>query len=94
MKKLDKKPASNMITKVRDKIRDRKLRHRIYQASFRGIQRAIEEKAREYGAPIAYINPKDTSRLCSAHKAVIAYYNTRIGKCAKSGEHRCRDVAA
>lgn len=32
--------------------RDRQSRHRIFQASFRGIQRAIEEKAGEYGVTI------------------------------------------
>ncbi len=90
MKKLGEKPASNMIARVRD----RRLRHRIYQASFRGIQMAIEEKAREYRAPIIYVNPKDTSRLCPVHKAVIAYYNTRIDKHAKGGKHWHKDVAA
>jgi len=45
LEKLGKKPAQNMIKRVKDK----QLRHRIFQTSFRGIQRAIEEKAREYG---------------------------------------------
>ncbi len=35
------------------------MRHRIYQAGFRGLQRAIEEKAREYGASVVHVNPKE-----------------------------------
>ena len=58
LEKLGKKPANNMVKRIRDK----QLKHRIFQASFRGIQKAIEEKAKEYGVPIIYINPKNTSR--------------------------------
>lgn len=60
LEKLGKKPASNMIKRIGDK----QLRHRIFQASFRGVQKAIEEKAKEYGVPIIYVDPKNTSRLC------------------------------
>ena len=42
LERLGKKPANNMIKRIRDK----QLRHRIFQASFRGVQKAIEEKAR------------------------------------------------
>jgi len=45
LEKLGKNPARGMINHVRDD----QLRHRIYQPSFRGVQRAIEEKAKEYG---------------------------------------------
>ena len=41
LEKLDKRPANNMVKKMKDK----QPRHRIFQASFRDIQRAIEEKA-------------------------------------------------
>ena len=41
LEKLGKKPANNMVKRIRDK----QLRHRIFQASFRGIQRAVKEKA-------------------------------------------------
>ena len=91
LEKLDKKPAQNMIKRVRDK----QLRHRIFQTSFRGIQRAIEEKAREYGVPVTYINPRNTSRLCPIHSAPIIYDNgSRIGKCSRGGEIWHRDVVA
>jgi len=63
LEKLGKRPANSMVRRMRDK----QLRHRIFQASFRGIQKAIEEKAGEYGVPIIYINPRNTSRLCPIH---------------------------
>jgi len=91
LEKFGKKPANNMIKRVKD----RQLRHRIFQASFRGVQRAVEEKAKEYGVPVVYVNPKNTSKLCPAHNAPINYDNSsRIGRCSKDGELWHRDVAA
>jgi len=91
MEKLRKKPAENMIKKVKDK----QLRHRIHQASFRGVQRAVEEKAKEHGVPVVYVNPRNTSRLCPAHGALISYSNSpRIGTCSTGGEKWHRDAAA
>ncbi len=77
------------------RIKDKQLRHRIFQASFRGIQRAIEEKTKEHGVPVIYVNPKNTSRLCPAHDAPINYNSSsRIGKCGKGRELWHRDVVA
>ena len=91
LEKLGKKPANNMIKRIKDK----QLRHRIFQASFRGVQRAIEEKAREYGVLIVYVNPKNTSKLCPIHNSPINYGNgSRIGKCSKGGELWHRDILA
>ena len=91
LEKLGKKSANNMIKRIRD----RQLRHRIFQASFRGNQKAIEEKAKEYGVPVIYVNPKNTSRLCPVHNAPIIYSNgSRMGKCSKGGEIWHRDVVA
>jgi len=91
LERLSKKPANIMMARIKDK----QLRHRIFQASFRGIQRAIEEKAREHGVPVIYVNPKNTSRLCPVHDAPINYNNSsRIGKCCKGGEVWHRDVIA
>ncbi len=91
LEKLGKRVANNMIAKIKDK----QLRHRIFQTSFRGIQKAIEEKAKEYGVPVIYVNPKNTSRLCPTHNAPIIYSNgSRIGKCSKGGELWHRDVVA
>ncbi len=91
LEKLGKHVANNMIKRIKDK----QLRHRIFQASFRGIQRAIEEKAREYGVPVIYVNPRNTSKLCPIHNAPITYSNgSRIGKCSKGGEFWHRDAVA
>ncbi len=91
LEKLGKKPANNMIKRIGDK----RLRHRIFQASFKGIQKAIEEKAKEYGVPVVYIDPKDTSKLCPIHKAPIKYGNgSRVGRCSKGGEMWHRDIVA
>jgi len=68
-------------------IEDDQLHHRIYQAAFKGIQRAIEEKAREWGVPVVYVDPKNTSRLCPIHRPPIEYDGkTRLGKCSVGGE--------
>ena len=91
LEKLGKNPAREMINHVKND----QLRHRIYQASFRGVQRAIEEKAREYGVPVVYVDPKNTSRLCPVHNTKIVYDNSsRIGRCSKGGEAWHRDVVA
>ncbi|MEM1611320.1 MAG: zinc ribbon domain-containing protein [Sulfolobales archaeon] len=88
---LGKKPAEKMISRIRDK----QLRHRIFQTSFEGVQRAIEEKAREYGVPIIYEDPRNTSRQCPIHNAEIVYENgSRVGVCSVGGEKWHRDVAS
>ena len=91
LEKLGKRVANNMIKRIKDK----QLRHRIFQASFKSIQRAIEEKAREYGVPVIYVSPKNTSKLCPIHNVPIKYNNgSRIGKCSKAYELWHRDVVA
>jgi transposase len=88
---LGKNPAKEMINHIGDD----QLRHRVYQASFKGVQRAIEEKAREHGVPVIYVNPRNTSRVCPIHNAPIAYRNgSRVGRCSKGGELWHRDVVA
>ena len=77
------------------RIRDKQPRHRIFQASFRGIQRAIEEKAREHGVPVIHTDPRNTSKWCPIHNAPINYSNgSRVGRCSKGGEPWHRDVVA
>lgn len=57
---LPKQCPKNMISNVKNK----RLRHRIYQVGFRGCIKAIEEKCIERGVPINKINPKGTSSTC------------------------------
>ncbi len=91
LERLGRRVANNMVKRVRDK----QLRHRVFQASFRGIQRAVEEKAREHGVPVTYVDPRNTSKLCPIHDAPIVYDNgSRIGRCSRGGELWHRDVAA
>ncbi|RLG80784.1 MAG: transposase [Thermoprotei archaeon] len=91
LEELGKLVANNMIKKIKDK----QLRLRIFQASFRGIQRAIEEKAKEYGVPVIYVDPRNTSKLCPIHNALVIYINgSRTGRCSKGGEVWHRDVVA
>jgi len=90
LERLGREPANHMI----EHIKNPQLRHRIFQAAFKGVQRAIEEKAREYGAPVIYVNPKDTSKRCPIHGAEIIYGRDRHGTCSKGGETWHRDAVA
>jgi len=84
-------PAEGMI----EKIKDDQLRHRIFQASFKGVQAAIVEKAREYGVPVIYVDPRNTSRTCPIHGSRITYSNgSRIGRCRRGRELWHRDVVS
>jgi putative transposase len=48
---------------IRD-VRDPALRHRIYQAGFRGMVKAIEEKCLERGVSVVKVDPRNTSSTC------------------------------
>jgi len=90
LERLGKEPANNMI----EHIKDPQLRHRVFQAAFKGMQRAIEEKAREYGVPVIYVDPRNTSKVCPIHGAEIVYGKDRHGVCSRGGETWHRDVVA
>jgi IS605 OrfB family transposase len=91
LEELGEEPAKDMI----NHIGDYQLRHRVYQASFKGVQRAVEEKAKEHGVPVVYVDPRNTSRVCPIRNAPIAYRNGgRVGRCSKGGELWHRDVVA
>jgi len=72
LERLGKEPAKNMM----ERIKDPQLRYRIFQAAFKGMQRAVEEKAREYGVPVIYVDPRNTSKVCPIHGAEIVYGRT------------------
>jgi hypothetical protein len=74
--------------------RDRQLRHRIYQSALKGELNAIIDKAREYGVPVLMVDPRNTSKICQIHRAVIEYGEARIGICSKGGEKWHREVVA
>jgi IS605 OrfB family transposase len=74
--------------------RNKQLRHRIYQSALKGELNAIIDKAREYGVPVLMVDPRNTSKTCPIHKAVIEYGEDRIGVCSKGGEKWHREVVA
>ncbi|MDT7888633.1 MAG: transposase [Desulfurococcales archaeon] len=74
--------------------RNKQLRHRIYQSALKGELNAIIDKAREYGVPVLMVDPRNTSKTCPIHKAVIEYGEDRIGICSKGGERWHREVVA
>jgi len=91
LERLGRGPAKGMI----ERINDPQLRHRVFQAAFKGMQRAIEEKAKEYGVPVIYVNPRNTSKVCPIHGTEIIYDGrNRHGVCSKGGETWHRDVVA
>jgi putative transposase len=74
--------------------KNKRLRHRIYQSALKGELNAIIDKAREYGAPVLMADPRNTSKICPIHNAIIEYGEARIGICSKGGERWHREVAA
>jgi len=79
---------------IRD-VRDPALRHRIYQAGFRGIVRAIEEKCLERGVFVAKVDPRNTSSKCPFCESKLMRGNApRQLKCPKCRFRAGRDVIA
>jgi putative transposase len=81
----------NMIKDVRDSV----LRHRIYQAGFRGMVKAIEEKCLEKGVPVVKVDPRNTSSTCPYCNSKLMRGNApRQLRCPKCGFRAGRDVIA
>ncbi|MFZ8823657.1 MAG: zinc ribbon domain-containing protein [Desulfurococcales archaeon] len=60
----------------------------------KGELNAIIDRAREYGVPVLMVDPRNTSKICLIHRAVIEYGEDRIGICSKGGEKWHSEVAA
>lgn len=76
-------------------IRNKKLRHRIYQAGFRGIVKIIEEKSLENEVPVVKVNPKGTSSTYPFCNSKLMRGNApRHLKCSKCNIEMGRDVVA
>ena len=69
IERISEKDIRVMIARYRDK----QLRHRIYQSALKGELNAIIDKAREYGTPVLMVDPRNTSKICPIHRAVIEY---------------------
>jgi putative transposase len=91
LEKLPKRCPRNMIRDVRDPV----LRHRIYQAGFRGLIRAIEEKCLERGVLVVKVDPRNTSSTCPlcGFRLMRGDAPRRL-KCPKCGFRAGRDVVA
>jgi len=91
LEKLPRGCPKNMIEGVKDAT----LRHRIYQAGFRSVVKAIEEKCFERGVPVAKVDPKGTSSRCPfCNSKLMRGHASRHLKCSKCGVEVGRDVAA
>ena len=67
IERISEKDIRVMIARYRDK----QLRHRIYQSALKGELNAIIDKAREYGMPVLMVDPRNKSKICPIHKAII-----------------------
>jgi putative transposase len=91
LEELPKQCPRNMIRDVRDSA----LRHRIYQAGFRGVVRAIEEKCVERGVPVVKVDPRSTSSTCPfCNSKLVRGSAPRQLKCPNCGFRSGRDVVA
>ncbi|RLG85528.1 MAG: transposase [Thermoprotei archaeon] len=91
VEKLPKRVAEKMINNVRNS----ELRHRIYQAAFRGMVKTIKETAEKHGVPIVEVNPKYTSQTCPVcGYRPMTRHAGRILSCLRCGFVHDRDVVA
>jgi putative transposase len=91
LEKLHKQCPRNMIRDVRDPV----LRHRIYQAGFRGMVKAIEEKCLERGVPVVKVDPRSTSSTCPFCGSKLMRGDApRQLRCPRCGFRSGRDVIA
>jgi putative transposase len=91
LEKLPKQCPRNMIRDVRDTT----LRHRIYQAGFRGMVKTIEEKCLERGVPVVKVDPRNTSSICPFCGSKLMRGDVpRQLKCPKCRFRSGRDVIA
>jgi putative transposase len=91
LEKLPKQCPRNMIRDVRDTT----LRHRIYQAGFRGMVKTIEEKCLERGVFVAKVDPRNTSSTCPFCGSKLMRGDApRQLKCPKCRFRSGRDVIA
>jgi len=91
LENLPKQCPRNMIRDVRDPV----LRHRIYQAGFRGVVKAVEEKCLERGVPVVRVDPRNTSSTCPFCGSKLMRGDApRQLKCPRCGFRGGRDVVA
>ncbi len=91
LENLPEKTPNNMISKINNKI----LKHRIYQAGFRGLLNTIIDKCMEYDVPYALVNPRKTSSTCPICNSTLVRGNApRQMVCPKCKYRAGRDIVA
>jgi len=91
LEKLPKQCPRNMVKDVKDPV----LRHRIYQAGFRGMVKTIEERCLEKEVPVVKVDPRNTSSTCPICNSKLMRGNApRHLKCPRCGFEAGRDVVA
>jgi len=91
VEKLPKRASEKMINDVRDS----ELRHRIYQAAFKGMTKTIKEVAEKHGVPVVEADPRYTSQTCPlCGFRPMTRYAGRVLSCPRCGFSHDRDVIA
>ena len=91
LENLPKKTPSNMISRINGKM----LKHRLYQAGFRGLLNTIIDKCMEYDVPHALVNPRKTSSTCPICNSILVRGNVpRQMYCPKCKYQAGRDIIA
>jgi len=91
VEKLPKRASEKMINGVRDS----ELRHRIYQAAFKGMVKTIKEVGEKHGVPVEEVDPKYTSQTCPlCGFRPMTRSAGRVLSCPRCGFSHDRDVVA
>ena len=91
LENLPKKTPNNMISRFNSKI----LKHRIYQAGFRGLLSTIIDKCMEYDVPFVLVNPRKTSSTCPICNSALVRGNApRQMYCPEYNYQAGRDIIA
>lgn len=70
------------------------LNRKLSKWNSRELQRLIEYKAKWFGVPVVYINPRNSSRVCPACGGRLIPQEGRLMKCLKCGLVEDRDFVA
>ena len=81
--------------KMANNVRNSKLRHRIYQAAFRGMVKTVKDVAGKHGVPLVEVDPKHTSQTCPlcVHRPMTRSAG-RVMICPRCGFSYDRDIIA
>jgi len=91
VEKLPKRVSEKMVNDVKNP----ELRHRIYQAAFRGMIKTIKEIAEKYGIPVVEVDPRYTSQICPiCGFRPMTRSAGRVLSCPRCGFSHDRDVIA